>query len=90
MIISSNLSDEALNLARDYGGDDFIDYIMNEFIPNVNRREKYILRSDYPDKDRNVVTTAWQIYRKSYPTHNLIRIITSSSIVIIPHASAAY
>lgn len=65
------LSQEATKLALSYGGQQFLDYIYNVFIPNQQSpNQRYLpLRTDFPDRDRNIVNTAWSKFLHSVNPH---------------------
>lgn len=72
-MVSYMLSREATELALSYGGQQFLDYIYYTFIPNLQshpHQRWFILRTDFPDRDRNIVNTAWSQYRRTLNQNN--------------------
>ena len=64
-MVKYELSQEAIALAKFYGNEEFLEYVLNEFIPKVLEAQgRYLLRTDYQDMDRNIVNSAWSIYRR--------------------------
>ena len=64
-MVKYELSQEAIALAKFYGSEEFLDYVINEFIPKVLESQgRYLLRTDYQDMDRNIVNSAWSVYRR--------------------------
>lgn len=64
-MVKYELSQEAIDLAKFYGNEEFLNYVINEFIPKVLESQgRYLLRTDYQDMDRNIVNSAWSIYRR--------------------------
>ena len=48
-----------------YGNEEFLDYVLNEFIPRIlESQDRYLLRTDFQDMDRNIVNSAWSVYRR--------------------------
>ena len=69
-MIEYPLSQKARNLALYYGNQQFLDYVLNVFIPRMlssssSGRGRFLLRTDFPDRDRNIVNTAWGQYRRT-------------------------
>ena len=62
-----DFSKEALKLMRMYNSQDsnFHDYLHNTWIPERSTTKFTLLRSDYPDTDRNVINTAWTDFRRN-------------------------
>lgn len=68
-MIGYALSQEAKELALRCGNQEFLDYVLNEFIPLMlshSNPDDFLLRTDFPDKDRNIVSTAWSQYRRTH------------------------
>ena len=64
-MVKYELSQEAIALAKMYGNEEFLDYILNEFIPKILESQgRYLLRTDFQDIDRNIVNSAWSVYRR--------------------------
>lgn len=64
-MVKYNLSQEAIDLAKFYGNEEFLNYVINEFIPKILESQgRYLLRTDFQDVDRNIVNSAWSIYRR--------------------------
>lgn len=64
-MVKYELSQEAVALAKMYGNEEFLEYVLNEFIPKVlETQSRYLLRTDFQDVDRNIVNSAWSIYRR--------------------------
>ena len=64
-MVKYELSQEAVALAKMYGNEEFLEYVLNEFIPNIiEAKDRYLLRTDFKDLDRNIVNSAWSVYRR--------------------------
>ena len=64
-MVKYNLSQEAIDLAKFYGNEEFLEYVLNEFIPMILESQgQYLLRTDFKDLDRNIVNSAWSVYRR--------------------------
>lgn len=64
-MVKYELSQEAIDLAKFYGNEEFLEYVLNEFIPNIiESHGQYLLRTDFKDLDRNIVNSAWSVYRR--------------------------
>ena len=64
-MVKYELSQEAIALAKFYGNEEFLNYVLNEFIPKVLESQgRYLLRTDFQDVDRNIVNSAWSVYRR--------------------------
>lgn len=62
-MIDYELSQEAKDLAL-YFGEQFLNYVLYEFLPDyLANPRSFLLRSDWDDLDRNIVSTAWSRYR---------------------------
>ena len=67
-MVGCTLSQEARELALSYGGSEFLQYVLNVFLPLVrdssSHQRRLLLRTDFPvGDDRNIVNTAWSQYR---------------------------
>jgi hypothetical protein len=61
------LSQEATDLALGYvRGQQFLDYAHEEVIPRVLASDRFPLREDYSDRDKNIVNTAWGKFKHEY------------------------